>query len=300
MARMNVGTVLLYHRVAELSADPQLLAVPPARFDEQLAMLCRYGTPMRVDEMLEAARERRLPPRAFAVTFDDGYADNWDSAEPVLDRHGVPATIFVTTGYLDGDREFWWDELERILLGPLSHHDSWTVEQSADPTPRHREYREWSVKLRGVSATERCTTLKALADRYGAAPRARTTHRPVTWERVAQAAQVGLIDVGAHTVSHPVLAARPIAEQRNEIAGCRNHIREATGRDPAGFSYPFGSRRDYARETSEIVRDCGFDFACANVAGGLNSLTDPFHVPRVLMRNWDADTLAMRLREYGW
>src|SRR5580765_2507233 len=118
MLRGNSGLILLYHRIAELTSDPQLLAVTPHHFGQHLEVLRDYGSPMPLGEMLEAVRDGRLPRRAIAVTFDDGYADNADSGYPLLARYGIPATLFVTTSYLGQEHEFWWDDLERLLLLP--------------------------------------------------------------------------------------------------------------------------------------------------------------------------------------
>src|ERR1051326_2045987 len=110
--------ILLYHRVVELSSDPYLLGVRPQRFAEHLEILRKHGRPMQLHQLAQALRDGNLPRRALVVTFDDGYADNLYTAKPLLERFEVPATIFVTTGYIGRDREFWWDELERLLLQP--------------------------------------------------------------------------------------------------------------------------------------------------------------------------------------
>jgi peptidoglycan/xylan/chitin deacetylase (PgdA/CDA1 family) len=110
--------ILLYHRVADLKLDPQLLAVTPEHFAEHLEILRRYSRPMSLQGLLVALRNGCLPRQAVVVTFDDGYADNLHCAKPLLERYDVPATAFVTAGYVGSQREFWWDELERLILVP--------------------------------------------------------------------------------------------------------------------------------------------------------------------------------------
>ena len=110
--------ILLYHRVTKLESDPQLLAVSPRHFDEHMDVMRRLATPTALRDLLEACRSGTLPKRAVVVTFDDGYADNLREAKPMLERHGVPATVFVSTGLLGQRRESYWDELDRLLLQP--------------------------------------------------------------------------------------------------------------------------------------------------------------------------------------
>ena len=295
------GIVLLYHRVVSLTSDPQLLAVTPAHFDQHLAILREHGaTPMSLAAMVTAASEHRLPRRAVAVTFDDGYADNLTVAEPILMRHDVTATMFVTTDYVGADREFWWDELERLLLADDGRAVRWDVEQESDPAGGCAEYRRACVELRGVSDDERRGTIAAMARRVGNPGSGRATHYAVSRESLAQAADRGVISVGAHSRSHPALAARPHAEQREEIEGSRNTLREILGREPVGFSYPFGGRDDYTADTVSMVRAAGFPFACANAPGLVDRSADPFRLPRLLVRSWDADHFMKRLRACGW
>src|SRR5437867_770420 len=102
------GVALLYHRVGGPRFDPFLLDVSPARFDAQMAALHGGYAVLPLDEFEAKRSAGALPPRAVTVTFDDGYADNLTTAAPLLERHGVPATLFVTTGLVGATREFWW------------------------------------------------------------------------------------------------------------------------------------------------------------------------------------------------
>jgi peptidoglycan/xylan/chitin deacetylase (PgdA/CDA1 family) len=118
---MPHGIILLYHRVAELPLDPQLLSVTPQHFAEHLDVMRKCGRASHISGLSRALESRNGKPCVIAVTFDDGYADNLYGAKPLLEHYDVPATVFVTAGYLGSQREFWYDELERILLhtGPL-------------------------------------------------------------------------------------------------------------------------------------------------------------------------------------
>jgi peptidoglycan/xylan/chitin deacetylase (PgdA/CDA1 family) len=326
MTRRNAGLILLYHRIAELRSDPQLLTVTPHHFSQHLEVLRDYGTPVSLRDMREAARDGQLPRRAIAVTFDDGYADNVECGNPLLARYGIPATFFVTTSYLGQEREFWWDDLERLLLlpgrlpdalrlriGPAVHewrlgesavygveeygrHSWWNVEIAHDPSPRHTVYRALCGLLRDLPGEERDAVLDELACMAGVTPAGRPTHRALSHDGLARLARCTM-DVGAHSRTHTALSAIPVATQRSEITGSKVRLQEITGREATSFSYPFGGRADYSSATVALVREAGFTLACSNVGGLVGPRSDCLQLPRVIVRNWDADTFAGRLRE---
>src|SRR5438552_1883786 len=119
---MNFGTIiLLYHRIADWETDPQLLCVTPKHFTEHLEILKELGPIVSFSQLNHT-------DRASIITFDDGYADNLHNAKPILQCQDVPATVFIATGQVGQTTEFWWDELERLLLQP-DLKDQWNVER---------------------------------------------------------------------------------------------------------------------------------------------------------------------------
>ena len=110
--------ILLYHRVTETETDPQQLCVSPHRFDEHLAAIQRYFQPISMAALTQGWRRGTLPADGVAVTFDDGYADNYHQALPILSRHHIPADFYVTAGQVGRDAEFWWDAMEYLMLYP--------------------------------------------------------------------------------------------------------------------------------------------------------------------------------------
>src|SRR5512140_1328532 len=112
---MPEGLILVYHRVAPSRTDPFGLCVSAERFDAQLRLLRRHANPLPLAELVARARRGTLPPRSVALTFDDGFPDTLEDALPLLQRHDVPATVFVSTG-LSTRREYWWEELTGLLL----------------------------------------------------------------------------------------------------------------------------------------------------------------------------------------
>ena len=112
--------ILMYHRIAEAKVDPWRLAVSPNLFDEQLALLKKRRIVLPLVEFGLLHRGGRLPAKAVAITFDDGYACNALAAAPLLAKHSAPATIFLATGWISSPKEFWWDALERIISATYS------------------------------------------------------------------------------------------------------------------------------------------------------------------------------------
>jgi len=315
--------VLAYHRVADLDGDPQQLAVTPKHFAEHVEVLRRYGPVLSISDLADALSSRGLPRRAVAITFDDGYADNLHQARPILHRAGIPATVFVATGMIGRRREFWWDELERLILLPESLPEKlcvqvgaeqvryqadpvaagdaarpadWTVLSGADPTPRQRLYLQLCRGLRNLTADARQVVLDELARWSPDSGRPRETYLPMSAEELVDLASGDLIEVAAHTVGHSSLAALEPQQQREQIRRSRADLQQVLGRDVTSFSYPFGSRADYTAETVSHVREAGFACACANVPGVIDGETDVFQIPRLLARDWRGGELLSLLR----
>src|SRR5206468_8270348 len=112
----HAPVILMFHRIAQPVCDPWGLAVAPALFAEQMQLLRERWIALSLPELVNRLHQGTLPRRAVAVTFDDGYVDNLEVAKPILERAGVPATVFLATGYVDKRSEFWWDELARMIL----------------------------------------------------------------------------------------------------------------------------------------------------------------------------------------
>jgi peptidoglycan/xylan/chitin deacetylase (PgdA/CDA1 family) len=296
-ARLRGAVVLLYHRVTELELDPQLLAVRPERFRAQMELVSTEYTPLPLGELLRAASANQLPERAVAVTFDDGYADNLQQAEPILRACGVPATVFVATGYCTAGTEYWWDELERILLvgteGPQVLELSDGTESRSYPTSsaaeRGEAYAALQPWLRSGSVERREDLLRQLRRWAGEAegPVCRDSHRPMTVEEVRALDRSDFVAVGGHTRNHPCLAEESPEVQREEIAGSAADLAEWLEASPASFAYPFGGPLiDYTAETRRLVRGAGFELATSAVPEQVTRLSSRWEVPRRLVRDW--------------
>ena len=245
----------------------------------------------------------------MAVTFDDGYADNLREARPLLERYDVPATVFVTSGQLGGDREFWWDELERLVVhdAPLPARLPETLDRCRRPSPGPRRRRPrarasaprlfWEIhrRLMPLADDARRSALDALADWAGAAAGAPPRHPTLSEDELVRLADGRLIEIGAHSVTHPVLASLPQERQRAEIVGSKQRLEAILGRAVDRFAYPHGAPEHFTRETAVLVREAGFRSACTSQRGAVDASSDRFALPRCAVRGWDADKLARRL-----
>jgi peptidoglycan/xylan/chitin deacetylase (PgdA/CDA1 family) len=317
--------ILVYHRIAELALDPQRLSVSPKYFTEHLEILKKYCSPLSLNQLNGMLSEGELPRNPVVMTFDDGYADNLAQAKPLLERNDIPATVFVTAGQVGSGREFWWDDLERIFLHSAvlpktlyfdidgtpvewdlngtetydaSAYKGWNVELEENPTPRHAVYRSVCQLLRPLSEARRRETLEKLLAWAGAEREGRNSHLPVTRAELRELDAGEIIDVGAHTVTHAHLSSLAMRAQQKEIVASKTALEEILGHTIKTFAYPFGSRSDFNSESVAIVREAGFEMACANFPGIVWRRSDRFQLPRLLVRNWDGETFHRWLR--GW
>lgn len=325
LAILPPAVILAYHRVADLTSDPQLLAVSTRHFEEQLKILRRDYYPLTLRDLRQGLHWQRWRRRSVVVTFDDGYADNLHYAKPRLESADVPATVFVTAGRVDGEREFWWDELESVFLigGPLPSElvlslagkvrnwylpaepraaagvQAWNVlMREVPPTPRQALYLELAKTLRDMACEERESVLDELFQWAGRTRRARPTHRTLQTTELRDLAAGGLVEVGAHSMTHSVMSRLTLAEQQQEIALSKQSLEDKLGVPVSSLAYPFGGRGDYSPETPCLAKAAGFACACSNFPGHVAFYTDPYQLPRYLVRDWDGDTFARRLEAW--
>jgi len=293
--------VLLYHRVATLLSDPEMLAVTPEIFRQQMQYLKDTFPLVRFEDDWSNA----VKP-AVCITFDDGYADNSLEALPILEEVGVPATFFISTGTIDTKQAFWWDELERIIMETQILPSSCTLSEGRSvktwPTATRSEqqgfYQDIVAALKNDTVEERNSRLSQLRQWAGAEEEIADTYRAMTVDELCLLAQSSWVTIGAHTVTHTRLSSLPPAAQAEEIAASKRQLEAWLSRDIKVFSYPFGRRSDYTQETVTLCRKAGFARAAANFAGQTHSWTDPYQIPRHLIRNWPLDTFTAKLREF--
>ncbi len=316
--------ILMYHRVNQVRPDPWDLCVTPKHFAEHLDVLRADFHPMRLTELLEALDKGEIPNRSVVVTFDDGYADNLYEAKPLLERYIIPATIFLASGCIGSNREFWYDELERLLFHPgtlpetlvmeiIETSRQWDLGETApwsgdnvlrhrawkfDAPPlsrRHELFREIYQLLQSLPANEQWKALETMRVWANLRPEARKTHSVLSLQEVVELAQGKLVEIGSHTVTHSVLSALTIATQWDELERSKSDLEKVLNRPVTSFAYPYGENFVYTAETVRAVREFGFDSACTTTEGLVHKDSDRFLLPRVMVLDWDGETFARQL-----
>lgn len=289
-------TVLIFHRVLP-EADPLLAGEPDAIwFETQMRWVKDWFNVLPLAEAIERLRSASLPARAAAITFDDGYADNCTVALPILRRFGLTATVFVATGYLDGG-QMWNDtviDAMRRAKGPkldlsslkLSVYPVATLHDRLDSLNRLLS------DLKYMEPDQRTRLAGDVAALAGVEP---SPNIMLTSEQVRVLAEAG-VTIGAHTVSHPILARVEEQQARSEMIQSKQRLEAIIGRKVDLFAYPNGKPgTDYTATHVQLAREAGF---CAAVSTGWGTATkrsDIFQIPR--FTPWDRFGLryAMRL-----
>jgi peptidoglycan/xylan/chitin deacetylase (PgdA/CDA1 family) len=278
--------ILTYHRVLD-GPDPLLDGdVDKADFDWQLRLLAADFNVLRLDDAMARLATASLPPRAVVLTFDDGYADNYSNALPLLQRHGLTASFFIATAFLNGGR-MWNDTLIEALRrapGPRLRLPAIGLDElDISTVPARRTSCARVIgHLKHRPLLERQRAVEQVANSIG---------QPLPDDLMMTDQQVkGLRDagmhIGAHTASHPVLAAVDAATAQREIADGRDYLRGLL-QDPVDvFAYPNGRpTQDYSRQHVELVRQLGFKSAMSTAWGYADAGSDLWQTPRIAP--WD-------------
>lgn len=286
-------STLVFHRVL---AEPDPIfpdEVDAPRFDRICGWLAGLFNVLPLDEAVRRLGQGSLPPRALAITFDDGYLDNLEIAAPILRRHGLCATFFIATGFLDGGR-MWNDTVIeavrrcRKAVLDLGELGCYTL---GDAGSRRQTIETLIDRIKYLDHGERLLAVEQVA-------RSADAHLPdnlmLGSTQVLQLQSAGM-QIGAHTVSHPILARLDEGAARREIDDSRRKLRQITGQDVTLFAYPNGRPgEDFSADSVRIVRELGFAGAVTTGWGAAHRGTNPFEVPR--FTPWDLTALRFNGR----
>lgn len=279
--------VLIFHRVLN-HPDPMMPTEPTVGwFDRTVAQLSRHFNILSLGEAVERMTRGSLPRGSVSITFDDGYADNFLNALPVLEKYSAPATFFIATDYLDGGR-MWNDTIietaRRLVPGDYRLQEigfsepglqSWHIETDDD---RRQLAGEVINACKYLPAPEREARAGAFA---GLQDVPLPDDLMMTVPQLRQMDASDYAELGGHTLSHPILANCDREDALGEIDGGARRLQELTGRRPSLFAYPNGKRgTDYLDAQVPLVRQAGFRAAVATDWGVMTSDSDLLQIPR--------------------
>jgi peptidoglycan/xylan/chitin deacetylase (PgdA/CDA1 family) len=296
-------SILIFHRV-RASPDPLFPGeVDREQFDELMGVVARSYRVITLGAAVAAIRAGELPPRALAITFDDGYADNETIALPILQKHGLTATVFVATGYLGGGR-MWNDSVietiracarDSIDLGHLGL-DRLLL---CSPAQRSEAIDRLLRCIKYLPQAERETAVLRVHELAGSPPLPSDLMLdPCGVRRLYEAGW----EIGAHTVTHPILTTLSAQGAKDEIANGRDCLQDMIGADVSLMAYPNGRPgRDYGAEHVSMVRELGFSAAVTTSPGAAGCDDDLFQLPRFTpwqrsLALWSAHLLRNRRR----
>ena len=270
--------------------------VPDVRhFDEILRWVGSWLNVMPLDAASRALAEGSLPERAAAITFDDGYADNFSNAMPRLRAHGMSATFFVVTGELDGGR-MWNDTIIEAIRGcrdtELDLSDLGLGSHALTSAEARRAASETVIdSLKYRDAPDRLAAAERVAELANVKP---PNDLMMTTEQVKSMRRAGM-QIGAHTVSHPILARLPRPEARREMADSKTRLEEILGERVSLFAYPNGKPgEDFGDEHSALAREIGFEAAFTTAPSAAMPGCDMMRLPR--FTPWDKSRLRFGAR----
>lgn len=295
-------SVLIFHRVLP-QPDPLFPdEVDAARFDELLGWIKSWFNVLPLDTAIRQLHEGSLPSRAAALSFDDGYADNHDVALPLLRKHGLPCSFFVATGFLDGGR-MWNDTLiESVRLSALptldlrglsdAQGDDLGQHALGDTAGRRAALGRLIERVKYLPPESRLACVDAIAVRAEVSP---PNDLMMSSDQVRGLHRAGM-QIGAHTVSHPILASIDTQQAGDEIGRSRDVLQALLGEKVGLFAYPNGKPgTDYLPDVHPaIVRELGFDAAVSTRWAAATRSDDVFQIPR--FTPWDRGRIKFGMR----
>ncbi|MFV0280377.1 MAG: polysaccharide deacetylase family protein [Rhodoblastus sp.] len=273
----GLGAILMFHRVCKPAGDKFApnggLEISPEFLDELLGLLVARGYAIvSLDEAVARIRGGRRDGKPFlALTFDDGYRDTASMALPILEKHAAPFTVFVTTGFADRTARMWWLELEEAIAA-LSHVRISAGGRRFDLPARSPEQKQAAYDalywfLRAGEESELLRVAGALTDEAGVERADLVDELCLNWAGLRKLANHPLATIGAHSVSHPMLAKHDLDFAEREIVESKAIIEREIGREVKHFAYPVGDPGSAGAREFLAARRAGFASAATTRPG---------------------------------
>lgn len=297
--------ILAYHRVMNYEEesypfDLELISATPEKFRYQVDFLKKHYSPMSFAELAELTEKGIRPPKnAIIITFDDGFSDNYEFAFPILKEANVPATIFISTNYIDGEDTFWFDQLAYAVKKQHATDIKFEFKGKEFNFPAsNSEAKETCLKetlawIKKVPDNDRLNFLRNLKSHIQVESANAHLSKPMTWEQIKEL-DAGGIEIASHTCSHPILSQLSENELISEIFESKQKIEDTLGKPCTAISYPVGVSHTYNQVVTDAVKKAGYVFGCTYESGinKVESLSKfPLHLQRNAVERYTTDPL---------
>jgi peptidoglycan/xylan/chitin deacetylase (PgdA/CDA1 family) len=275
--------ILCYHRVGQ-GGVPLYSGLPTVAFEAQMRYLRRHYRVVSLDQALCEMSESRSTAPAVAITFDDGYADLYTHAFPVLQRYGIPAMIFLTVGAIESGEVAWYDRVFvafQVAPGrelPLPTNPPCVIGLGTPGERLHAAAKFISLMRELPTAEQRATCAKL--ESIVSLPRKSITNRMLTWEQIRDM-QAGGVSFGAHTMTHPVVSRLTEEELYWEVGESKRILEDRLQRPILDFAFPFGKIDECGDAAVACLARFGFRSAATTIEGLNRAATNPFALRRV-------------------
>lgn len=291
----NKLNILIYHQVFEQRDGMRPSEPDLASFKWQMQLIKKYYTPLALSDAMVLMAKNKLPKNAICITFDDGYLNNLEVAAPLLKELAIPATIYIATGFSHGEN-MWNDrlldlagnlKLSELDLSVLDEPKRLLIDQASRIDVAHFLI----GKIKYLPYQQR---KELIAKLYQANNVEESPARMMTPVQLIQLSDYG-IDVGAHTVDHPILKVNDEAEQFQQMKDSKEALEKWLEKPVKGFAYPNGKYQiDYDEKTRDLAKKAGFDYAVSTNWGVSNKQTDKWQLNR--FTPWDTNAFKFHLR----
>ncbi|MEJ7770120.1 MAG: polysaccharide deacetylase family protein [Chitinophagaceae bacterium] len=314
----------MYHRIATPLSDPWQLAVSRENFSQQLEVLQKLGTVVPVKDLVVSLKENKISRNTISITFDDGYRDNYFLAKPLLEKHNCAASFFITTHSINREQQFWWDELETILLHhkelpasfsmllngeniskSLANHGVLTPDEQLvhktwvwpgqPPSPRCELYLLIWERLRPLPYEKIETVLDQIRHWAGVDKVGNADSFPMNLSQINLIANHPLFDIGIHTLTHPALASHSYPIQLKEISDCKYFLENEFGQTNNIIAYPYG---DYNETTLQVVQELKLAAAFTTRQKHIDNREDIHQLGRFQVSNWNGEVFEEKLHQW--
>ena len=280
-----------------LNFDPWKIAITPEEFDNHMRYIKDNYNIMRFEDDWSNINEKTI-----VVTFDDGYADNFYNAVPILKKYDIPATFFISTNNIGTNSEFWWDELATMFhnINKIKFNyreKTYNLEKMDDVRKACLEVRSILINM---SPEKRREELNVLHDKMSVPIQKSILNRSMNQWEIQQLTKFDNISIGAHTKSHTKLSQLSVDSQREEIKGSKEILEKISGQKIEMFSYPFGSDEDYTEHTVEKVKTSEINKAAVVKQGLYSKECGEYRIPRNTVSGGTTLRQLKKIIEKNW